>query len=156
MLYLPTSAWTETTQTFLPFKMGSSHGESIRRDGECRLLFIIACEGHDRLQSGLRKLFGFTKLCDTRAPSPKTCSMCRSLEYECWEWILTKSSSIRDSETETTPPPVKASNTPVNRTLARLDDYNYDFFSQSLSEGTTRGIFESLRSAGYPRNEKPI
>jgi hypothetical protein len=69
---------------------------------------------------------------------------------------LTTSSSIRHSGTENIRPPVKASNQPVNRTLAGLDDYNYDFYSQSLSEGTTRGRFELLRSTGYPRNERPI
>jgi hypothetical protein len=55
-----------------------------------------------------------------------------------------------------TQPPFKASSTTVNKPLARLDDYNYDFYSQSLSEGTSRGIFEWLRSTGYPRNERPI
>jgi hypothetical protein len=80
--------------------------------------------------------------------------MCRSL-FRGWEWILTNSSSIRDYRTEITRPPFKAP-TSVNRTLAGLDDYNYDFYSQSLSEGTTRGIFEWLRSTGYPRNERHI
>ena len=41
-------------------------------------------------------------------------------------------------------------------TLARLDEYSYDFYSQLLSEGTTRGIFEWLRSTGYPSDERPI
>jgi hypothetical protein len=40
--------------------------------------------------------------------------------------------------------------------MAGLDDYNYDFYSQSLSEGTTCGIFECLRSTGYLSNERPI
>lgn len=33
---------------------------------------------------------------------------------------------------------------------------NHDLSSQTASEGTTRGIFEWLRSTGYPANEKPI
>lgn len=156
-LDLPASAWTETTQTFLTLKMGSSHGELIRRDDECRLLFITASEGHDRPPIWPWKPFGFTKICDTELPVRRHAQcVAHCLEYECWEWILTNSSSIRYYVTENTWLPFKASNTSVNRTLAGLDDYNYDFHSQSLSEGTTRGIFEWLRSTGYPRNERPI
>lgn len=53
-----------------------------------------------------------------------------------------------------TRPLSKVLNTSVERTSARLDDYNYDCFSLSLSEGTTRGIFGWLRSTEYPRNEE--
>lgn len=42
------------------------------------------------------------------------------------------------------------------RTSPALSDYDYDFFSQTLSEGATRGIFGWLRSTGYPRSERPI
>ncbi|RJE22648.1 hypothetical protein PHISCL_05031 [Aspergillus sclerotialis] len=41
-------------------------------------------------------------------------------------------------------------------TSAALSDYSYDFFSQALSEGNTRGILGWLRSTGYPRNERAI
>lgn len=67
-LDLPASAWTGTIQTFLTVKMGNSHCESIRRDDECRLLFITACEGHERPPVWPWKPFGFTKLCDTELP----------------------------------------------------------------------------------------
>ncbi|KAJ5642676.1 hypothetical protein N7490_006676 [Penicillium lividum] len=156
-LDLPASAWAETTQTFLTSKVGKCHGDSIRRDDECRLLFITACESHDRPPIWPWKPFGFTQLCDTELPVRQH-AQCTAhcLEYENWEWILTNGSSIRDSRTETSQPPLKASNSSTNKALAVLDDYNYDIHSQSLSEGATRGIFEWLRSTGYPRSEKPI
>lgn len=156
-LDLPASAWSETTQTFLTLEMSTSHGDSICRENECRLLFITACEGHDRPPIWPWKPFGLTKLSDTELLVRKH-AQCAAhcLEYECWEWILTNGSSIRDYGTEDTRPPVKVTNTSVNRTLAGLDDYSYNFHSQSLSEGTTRGVFGWLRSTGYPRNERPI
>ncbi|CEJ61171.1 hypothetical protein PMG11_09711 [Penicillium brasilianum] len=158
-LDLPASALTGTTQTFLTLGIGSSHGKSICRDDECRLLFITACEYHERPPVWVWKPFGFTKLCDTELPLREH-AQCAShcLEYECWEWILTKDGSIRDSGIESTLPPVQKSNSPVNvnKHSARLDDYDYDFHSQELSEGYTRGIFSWLRSTGYPRNERPI
>lgn len=70
--------------------------------------------------------------------------------------MLTTGDSIRDYG-ETNPRPLsKVLDTSVERTSPRLDDYNYDCFSQSLSEGTARGIFGWLRSTGYPRNEEFI
>lgn len=156
-LDLPASAWTGTTQTFLTSEIGGSHNELIRREDECRLLFITACEGHERPPIWPWKPFGFTKICDTEL-LVRQHAQCADhcLEYECWEWILTKSSSIRDSGAAPIRPPVKTSDRPINKTLRGLDGYNYDFYSQSLSEGTTRGIFEWLRSTGYPHSERPI
>jgi hypothetical protein len=156
-LDLTASAWTGTTQTFLTSKMGNNHGELIRRDDECRLLFITACEGHDRPPVWPWKPFGFTQLGDTELPvrqHARCAAHC--LEYEYWEWILTNNNSIRYSEAGNGQLPVQASTSSAYRTLARLDDYNYDFYSQILSEGATRGIFEWLRSTGYPRSERPI
>ncbi|OOQ89590.1 hypothetical protein PEBR_07514 [Penicillium brasilianum] len=158
-LDIPASAWTGTTQTFLTLGIGSSHGESIRRDDECRLLFITACEYHERPPVWVWKPFGCTKLCDTELPVEEH-AQCAShcLEYECWEWILAKNGSIRDSVPESTLSPVQKSSSlvNVNRSSARLDDYDYDFHSESLSEGYTSGTFRWLRSTGYPRNERPI
>jgi hypothetical protein len=158
-LDLATSAWTGTIQTFLTSGMGSSHGESIRRDDECRLLFITACEYQERPPIWPWKPFGFTKLCDTELPVREH-AQCAShcLEYECWEWILTRKGSIRDSVPESTLPLVQKPTSPVkvNRPSARLAGYDHDFHSQSHSEQETRGIFSRLRSTGYPRNERPI
>ncbi|KAJ6038940.1 hypothetical protein N7460_007306 [Penicillium canescens] len=156
-LDLTASAWAGTTQTFLTSKMGNNHGELIRRDDECRLLFITACEGHDRPPVWPWKPFGFTQLGDTELPvrqHARCAAHC--LEYEYWEWILTNNNSIRYSEAGNGQLPVQASTSSADRPLARLDDYNYDFYSQILSEGATRGIFEWLRSTGYPRSERPI
>lgn len=85
-LDLQASAWTETTQTFLTSNIGSSHGELIRCEDECRVLFITACEGHDRPPIWPWKPFGFTKLCDTQLTVRQN-AQCAShcLEYECWE-----------------------------------------------------------------------
>ncbi|KAJ5667718.1 uncharacterized protein N7477_006288 [Penicillium maclennaniae] len=154
---LQASAWSEITQTFLTLNTRGSHGDFIGRDDECRLLFITACEGYDRPPIWLWKPFGFTKLCDTEI-LVRQHAQCAAhcLEYESWEWILTNGNSIRDCATENTQAPVEASNTSANVILARLDDYSYDHHSQLLSEEDTRGIFEWLRSTGYPHNEKLI
>ncbi|KAJ5191848.1 uncharacterized protein N7498_010833 [Penicillium cinerascens] len=155
-LDLPASAWTGTKQTFLTSKVGDSDGEIINRDDECRLLFITACEGHDRPPIWPWKPFGFTQLCDTEL-SVRQHAQCTThcLEYESWEWILTNNRSMRDFG-EISQPPDQASHLSTNRTSVALDDYNYDFFSQLLSEGATRGIFGWLRSTGYPRSERAI
>lgn len=60
-LDLPASAWTQTAQAFLTSRMGTSNSEFIRREDECRLSFITACEGHDRLPIWPWKPFGDTK-----------------------------------------------------------------------------------------------
>ncbi|OJJ72417.1 hypothetical protein ASPBRDRAFT_54263 [Aspergillus brasiliensis CBS 101740] len=43
-----------------------------------------------------------------------------------------------------------------NRDYSVLEYYTYNFVSQSLSECASRGIFERLRSTGYPSSERPI
>lgn len=156
-LDLPASAWARTTQTFLTSNMGTSNGESIHRDDECRLLFITACEAHDRPPIWPWKPFGDTKLCDTELPVRQhaQCAV-HCLAYESWEWILTNDRSIQVFGEENSQPPDQTTSPALNRTSVELSDYDYDFFSQSLSEGATRGIFEWLRSTGYPRSERPI
>ncbi|KAJ5215018.1 hypothetical protein N7468_010697 [Penicillium chermesinum] len=156
-LDLPASAWTETTQTFLTSEVGESHGELICRDDECRLLFITSSEGHDRPPVWTWKPFGFTQLCDTEL-SVRQHAQCAThcVEYESWEWILTNSSSILNSATKRSKTPIKEPTAHTNKTSAALDDYSYDFYSQELSEGATRGIFGWLRSTGYPRSERNI
>lgn len=156
-LDLPASAWTGTTHTFLTSEMGVINGESICRVDECRLQFITACEDHDRPPIWPWKPFGATKLCDAEllvrkhAQCPAHC-----LEYKSWEWILRNDSSIQDLGKPKTQYPNKAVHAFPNRTSAVLDDYRYNFFSEDLSEGATRGIFGWLRSTGYPCSERPI
>lgn len=156
-LDLPASAWTGTTQTFLTSNTGAGNGESIRREDECRLLFITACEGHDRPPVWPWKPFGVTQLCDTELPVRQhaQCAV-HCLEYESWEWMLTNGCSIQDFKGENNRYPNQTSHPALNPTSAAFSDYDYDFFSQSLSEGATRGIFAWLRSTGYPRSERPI
>ena len=156
-LDLAASAWTGTTQTFLTTRMGNSHGELIDRDDECRLLFITACQGHERPPIWPYKPFGYTQLNDTE-PTVRNHAHCigHCLYYETWEWILTDGHSVQDTRNENIQPADRAPYSSTTRKSATLDDYHYDFLSQSLSEGATRGIFESLRSTGYPFNERPI
>lgn len=156
-LDLPASAWTGTTQTFLTCNMGTDNGESIRREDECRLLFITACEGHGRPPVWTWKPFGVTQLYDTEL-SVRRHAQCavHCLEYESWEWLLTNDCSIQVFKREDNDYPNQTSHPALNQTSAVLSDYDYDFFSQSLSEGATRGIFGWLKSTGYPRSERPI
>ncbi|KAJ5712970.1 uncharacterized protein N7483_010151 [Penicillium malachiteum] len=157
-LDLPASAWAGIAQTFLTSKMDSTYEEWIRRDDECRLLFITACEGHERPPIWPWKPFGSTQLGDTELPVRQHARCgCHCLEYEYWEWVLTDNSSIQCSEAAKSRPSVHGSSpSSANKTLARLDDNKYDFYSQTLSEGATRGVFEWLRSTGYPCSERPI
>lgn len=157
-LDLPASAWTKTAQTFLTSRMGTTNGESVRRDDECRLSFITACEGHDRPPIWSWKPFGDTKLCDTdlAVKQHAQCAYVHCLEYECWEWILTDGSSIQDFKKDKNLLPDKITPFAPNIISPALQTYNFDLSSQLLSEVATRGIFSWLRSTGYPHREKPI
>lgn len=136
--------------------MGHNNGGSIRRDDECRLLFFTACEGHERPPVWPWRPFGVTKINDVELPVRQHAQCAYCLEYESWEWILTNDRSIQNFGQENTYPPNHTAYSAPDRISAKLSDYNYDFFSQSLSEGATRGIFEWLRSTGYPHCERPI
>lgn len=70
--------------------------------------------------------------------------------------MLTNGRSIQDFKGENNRYPNQTSHPALNQASAALSDYDYDFFSQSLSDGATWGIFEWLRSTGYPRSERPI
>ncbi|GLA34046.1 hypothetical protein AnigIFM63309_004073 [Aspergillus niger] len=156
-LDLPASAWTETTQSFLTSEIRPINGDSIPRDDECRLLFITASEGHDRPPIWPWKPFGATHLSDTEL-SVREHAQCTGhfLEYDSWEWVLTDNRAIKISREQNSQPTDETLQYPHNRDSPKLEDYTYNFFSQSLSEGATRGIFEWLRSTGYPSSERPI
>jgi hypothetical protein len=62
---LHAAAWTGTLQSFVTLKPGIGNGKTIRREDECRLLFIAACDGHTRVPVYPWKPFGETRLCDT-------------------------------------------------------------------------------------------
>ncbi|OJJ46436.1 hypothetical protein ASPZODRAFT_151975 [Penicilliopsis zonata CBS 506.65] len=96
-LDLPASAWAGAIQTFLTSKMEGSDGESIRREDECRLLFITASEGHDRPPVWPWKPFGDTQFCDAdiAVRQHAQCAV-HCLEYESWQWILSDNRTIQD------------------------------------------------------------
>lgn len=154
---LPASAWTETSQSFLSSEIESIDGDYIHRDDECRLLFITAFESHDRPPIWPWKPFGATHLSETEL-SVFEHAWCTGhyLEYDSWEWILTDNRSIKNTREQTSQPTDKKSQYLHNRDSPVLEDYTYNFFSQSLSEGATRGIFRWLRSTGYPSSERPM
>lgn len=153
---LTASAWANTANTFLTSRMGTSDGESIRRDDECRLSFITACEGHDRPPIWPWKPFGSTPICDTDLSVRQHFQCAHCLEYESWEWMLTNDDSIRDFRKDNNEFPDQTPHSAPSMTPAALSDYKYDFSSQMHSEGVTRGIFGWLRRTGYPLSEKPI
>ena len=161
---LLTSAWTETTHTFLTSKMGDTRGGSINRDDECRLLFYTAHEYHARQPIWNWKPFGSTQLFDTEL-SVQYHAQCTDhcFEYKFWEWMLTDGNSIRDyGDRSPSTPSVTDKVSSLVKDLSvcessvDLKDYDYNFDSESLSEGYTRGIFMWLRMTGYPSNEKAL
>lgn len=70
--------------------------------------------------------------------------------------MLTNDHSIQNFSEGNSKPPNPTAHCSPSITNAALRDYNYDFSSQSHSEGATRGIFEWLRSTGYSYCEKPL
>jgi hypothetical protein len=158
-LDLPASAWTGIPQTFLTSQIRNIDGEYITRDNECRLLFITATEGHDRPPIWPWKPFGATQLCDTdlTVQQHAQCAATHCLEYQSWEWLLSKEGAIQDfgkgNERRIYD---QTSSTTAHRKPISPKDFSDDLLSQSLSEAATRGIFQWLRSTGYPRNEKAI
>ncbi|KAL3495858.1 hypothetical protein BJX62DRAFT_195246 [Aspergillus germanicus] len=89
-LDLAASAWTEIPQTFLTSPMHGINDESIRRDDECRLLFITASKRHERPPVWPWKPFGATQLWDTELTVREhaQCAATHCLEYQSWEWLL--------------------------------------------------------------------
>ncbi|EAW13737.1 uncharacterized protein ACLA_044570 [Aspergillus clavatus NRRL 1] len=158
-LDLPASAWTGVPQTFLTSQTQHVNGESIRRDDECRLLFITAAEGHDRPPIWPWKPFGATQLCDTELTVREhaQCAATHCLEYQSWEWLLSNDGAIQDfGKGDKRQIDDQTSSSTTKRESATPRHFNYDLLSQSLSEVATRGIFQWLRSTGYPPNERSI
>ncbi|KAJ6024262.1 hypothetical protein N7540_005059 [Penicillium herquei] len=160
-LDLPISAWSGVRQSFLTSETVTINDEVISRADECRMLFMTASECHYWPPLWHWKPFGFTKLRDTEL-SVQCHAQCHShcLEYEAWEWTLTNGSSIRVGRESNRLPVEMADFKPheesSSRASAKIEDYSYDFSSQTLSEGLTRGIFGWLRSTGYPLCERSI
>ncbi|KAL4902044.1 hypothetical protein BDW74DRAFT_169786 [Aspergillus multicolor] len=154
------SAWTGVPQTFMTSPTRRNDGENIRRDDECRLLYITGSEGHERPPIWPWESFGTMRLCDTELAVRQHahCAASHCLEYESWEWLLRGGGSIQDlAKVDRIQINDQASSTAdPARVTPRARDYDYDLYSQSLSEAFMRDIFSWLRSAGYPQNERGI
>ena len=154
-LELNASAWTGIEQSFITGKPSTSDGLTIRREDECRLLFITHSDGYTRIPLHPWKPFGETRLHNAEIPVQQH-AQCKShfLDYKSWRWSLTNSEILEDlgiatiELIEASPTLHKPEQSPIH--------CNYNLSSQLASEIATRGIFCWLRSTGYPANEKPI
>ncbi|GIK04879.1 hypothetical protein Aspvir_008977 [Aspergillus viridinutans] len=153
---LTAAAWTGTDQSFITLEPGVTGGETIRREDECRLLFITSTDGYSRVPICPWKPFGETRLCDAETTVQQhSCCGCHCLTYISWKWSLTSGDDIDDPGTGVI---ANGRNQTGDNNGERCikTPTNHELFSQSLSETATRGIFSWLRSTGYPANEKPI
>ncbi|GMG38898.1 unnamed protein product [Aspergillus oryzae] len=155
-LDLNAAAWTGTVQSFIALKPGLSDGITIRREDECRLLFITGCDGFIRVPIYPWKPFGATLLYDTEPQVRQhACCGCHCLEYHSWNWVLANGEELEDLGIDLTSDNENGLNTHVPERYPSAQ-HDLKLFSESLSEAATRGIFSWLRSTGYPANEKPI
>lgn len=101
-LELNTAAWTGIEQSFITGKPSTSDGITIRREDECRLLFITGCDGYARPPIHPWKPFGETELRDTELPVQlhSRCN-CHFLDYQYWSWSLRNGQMLDDSGTAT-------------------------------------------------------
>ncbi|KAJ6038459.1 hypothetical protein N7460_008230 [Penicillium canescens] len=150
------AAWTGTHQSFITVEPGSNDGQMIRREDECRLLFITACDGYTRPPIHPWKPFGETRLLDAElAVQQHAACRCHCLKYKTWNWNLANGETLEDSGISLMEI--------GGEFLTQKHKENYyptqngsHLFSQVASEAATRGIFGWLRSTGYPANEKPV
>lgn len=152
-LDLHAAAWTCTIESFITMNPGRAEEGSISREDECRLLFIVGSEGHTRPPRSPWKPFGKTHLKETELEiqNHANCN-CHCLEYLSWHWEGSNGKTIED--------------TGLNRSWEEKGDIKIELNdspeaylmdqSESLSEIATRGIFEWLRSNGYPASESFI
>ncbi|KAE8395986.1 hypothetical protein BDV23DRAFT_65603 [Aspergillus alliaceus] len=155
-LDLHAAAWTGTDQSFITLKPGISDGKTIRREDECRLLFITGCDGFTRVPIYPWKPFGDTLLYDTEPQVQQhACCGCHYLEYYSWNWSLANGEELEDLGIGLVPDDENDLNTDA-RDQYPVARHDLKLFSESLSEAATRGIFGWLRPTGYPANERPI
>lgn len=155
-LDLHAAAWTESTQSFITLEPGHHDGQFISREDECRLLFITAAnDRYRRAPTSSWRPFGKSHIRDTELEVQQhvQCN-CHCFEYEAWHWSLADGRDIPDYRINQLFTDDGAYGYKTSALSCSLLDY--DLFSQSLSEGATRGIFEWLRSTGYPACEKPL
>lgn len=157
-LDLHAAAWTGSVQSFMTMGIRTLDGQMIRREDECRLLFITAtaaADNHSRAPVYPWKPFGKSHIRDTELEVQRHAQCdCHCLEYEAWHWSFTNGRELQDFGIDQVP---FDGNVHVRKTLGISSVlYDRNLSSHSLSEGATRGIFEWLRSTGYPACEKPL
>ncbi|PYH80478.1 hypothetical protein BO82DRAFT_433275 [Aspergillus uvarum CBS 121591] len=144
-LDLSAAAWTGTDQSYITLKSRPSDGTTIRREDECRLLFLTGCDGFTRAPIYPWKPFGTTLLCDTEPQVQQHADCgCHGLVPDEYSNALDTHDGHEQQEQQ--------QQQHAFTTMQEIDQYS----SESLSEAATRGIFNWLRSTGYPADEKPI
>uniref|UniRef100_A0A093V8R0 Ectonucleotide pyrophosphatase/phosphodiesterase family member 6 n=1 Tax=Talaromyces marneffei PM1 TaxID=1077442 RepID=A0A093V8R0_TALMA len=152
-LDLHAAAWTFTTESFITISPGKAEEKSISREDESRLLFILGSEGHTRPPRSPWKPFGKTSLEETELEiqNHANCN-CHCLEYLSWQWESSDGKTLEDTGLNRFP--IETCNTKIG--LNNPQEASIFNKSESLSEIATRGIFEWLRSNGYPASESFI
>lgn len=152
-LDLHAAAWTSTMESFITINPRKPEEKTILREDECRLLFIVGSDSHTRLPRSPWKPFGKTPLEETELEiqNHANCN-CHCLEYLSWHWESSNGTTLEDTglnqtRNEKCGIEIKLNDSP--------EAYPIDQ-SESLSEIATRGIFEWLRSNGYPASESFI
>jgi hypothetical protein len=152
-LELHAAAWTSTPETFITASPEHVDGKTMLRADECRLLFILGCEGYTRPPLFPWKPFGKTQLTDTELSVQQHAHCnCHCLEYLSWHWDSSDGSTLEDTGIN---PQLEQKNSEELELDTIPESYSFDR-SESLSEGATRGIFSWLRSNGYPAAENFI
>lgn len=155
-LELNAAAWTGIEQSFITGKLSINDGVVIRREDECRLLFITGCDGYARPPIHPWKPFGETRLYDSEIPVQlhARCN-CHFLDYRYWNWCLRNEKMLEDSGMATTA--FDEADLKTHESEDAFPTHNScDLSSESASEVATHGIFGWLRSTGYPANEKTL
>ncbi|KMQ49204.1 hypothetical protein A7C99_6826 [Trichophyton rubrum] len=152
---LHSATWTGTIQSFIqePLSKPLVTDGYISRANECRLLYIIQDEFHERLPLSPWHPFGQTALEDTelsiRSNAEKVTG---GLVYAKWSWDSKVGSLIHQVP--------RGSLLPVFRELPEVPDIpvSYEGFRDEdvVSGNATRMIFGWLRFEGYPTSERPI
>ncbi|RAH75386.1 uncharacterized protein BO66DRAFT_416678 [Aspergillus aculeatinus CBS 121060] len=163
-LDLDAAAWTGGDVSFLTARTEVSEGGIVRREDECRLLFLTSHEGEGEGVAWSRapvhpwKPLGVTVLgeAEMQVRMHASCG-CHCLEYRGWRWGLVDGGEIEDAGVGLVGDcRVESGGCDV------LDQRQFELLdpealgSEALSEVATRGIFGWLRSRGYPASERAI
>lgn len=163
------AAWTDTVQSFITLKptttgrKDAGKQDAIKREDECRLLFITGGDRFARGPFGVWKPFGETRMedADLEVQLHSHCGEEHAIKYDYWHWgHIVDGKEVNDTGFATV-----LSKDIANITEAReqtpshtlvLECNSADHPSEQLSEHATRGIFSWLRANGYTACEKDI